>query len=113
MNDSINLAMGKDGVFHEVTEPFATIMVDTEEDMKALYDAVERGKKMRWISVKDKVPKPHEAVLTFVRQGIEVWMSIACRNDAGFWLLSLTGGRDDWSVTHWMPLPEPPKEGVR
>ena len=113
MNGSINLVMGEDGVFRELNEPFAMIMVDTEEDMKVLYDAVERGKKMRWISVKDKVPKPHEAVLAFVRQGIEVWMSIACRNDAGFWLLSLTGGRDDWSVTHWMPLPEPPKEDAR
>lgn len=64
---------------------------------------------MDWISVKDRLPEPHRMVIVYVA------------NRAGWWnietdFLNLNGSwasnaDSDWHiVTHWMPLPEPPKE---
>lgn len=68
-----------------------------------------------WISVNEKLPKPYIPVLVCRRmfgdgkQGF----TIECIN-------RLFGGDLVWNgdlktfkseVTHWMPLPEPPKEG--
>jgi len=78
-------------------------------------------KVMKWISVKDKVPKLDEEVLVYVH-GIS-------HNSGPYQIISLSYltqffGKDmkpegiewickmscDETVTHWMPLPEPPKE---
>ena len=56
--------------------------------------------KPKWISVKDKLPEEKKRVLvyrktkTFVRdiQILEWWLT------------------DEDTYTHWMPLPEPPKD---
>lgn len=61
---------------------------------------------MDWISVKDRLPDEAEFVL--------VWGSHAMP-----WLVQIIEGQftdvedGEWltGVTHWMPLPEPPKEG--
>ena len=66
---------------------------------------------MEWISVKEKTPKdiylyhePSPDVLVAYPWGIKIGKMFNC----GVWL-------DDWlynieDVTHWMPLPKPPKE---
>ena len=59
-----------------------------------------------WISVKDEMPKLGERVMAFCRAGIltflrydgKVWFEMSSRNE---YLLSF--------VTHWRPLPKPPK----
>ena len=59
-----------------------------------------------WISVEDEMPKLGQRVMAFCRAGIltflrydgEVWFEMSSRNE---YLLSF--------VTHWRPLPEPPK----
>ena len=59
-----------------------------------------------WISVTDEMPKLGQRVMAFCRAGIltflrydgEVWFEMSSRNE---YLLSF--------VTHWQPLPEPPK----
>ena len=58
-----------------------------------------------WISVKDKFPKRHETILIF--------------SDEADILIGSYQGKNWWSdygevdyvlrVTHWMPLPNPPK----
>jgi hypothetical protein len=60
-----------------------------------------------WISVTDELPKLGERVMAFCRAGIltflrydgEVWFEMSSRNE---YLHSF--------VTHWQPLPTPPKE---
>ena len=57
---------------------------------------------MTWISVKDQLPTIGTLVLTFDGEFIGIEERLH------------TGRDDDWSqsysVTHWMPLPDPPKE---
>ena len=69
-------------------------------------DAVpaEQGK---WISIKDRLPEDGEAVLTCKNGLVEVQVYEKKRNGwiNGDWFWSMA------TVTHWMPLPEPPKEG--
>lgn len=56
-----------------------------------------------WINVDERLPKPYERVLTY-RKGYaidaETYKGITWSWDAE----AIT------PVTHWMPLPEPPKE---
>ena len=54
-----------------------------------------------WISVKDRLPKPFESVLVF-RDGK---ISIDYNEGNGWFAYDFNGKR----VTHWMPLPKPPK----
>lgn len=61
-----------------------------------------------WISVKDRLPENGDVVLCFMEFGeqrILQWDSVSS------WWLGYGHG-DDWQkadVTHWMPLPKPPK----
>ena len=58
-----------------------------------------------WISVRDRLPEEGQSVLIHYVDG---WMPVAHLFN-GKWYAS--GGETSWlSVTHWMPLPEPPKE---
>lgn len=62
--------------------------------------AVERD----WISVEDRLPEP----------GVDVFAAYRNRH------ITMGTAGDDWleedfedgNITHWMPLPEPPKEGM-
>ena len=54
-----------------------------------------------WISVKERLPKPFESVLVF-RDGK---ISIDYNEGNGWFAYDFNGKR----VTHWMPLPQPPK----
>jgi len=59
---------------------------------------------MEWISIKDKLPEINEEVLVMDRD----FMDFAYYNSEGQWIDREFIDLDD--VTHWMPLPEPPKE---
>jgi len=56
----------------------------------------------QWISVKDRLPEPNTRVLVYAKQGSYMNLRIdhICN---GRWFFSMM-------VTHWMPLPELPKE---
>lgn len=59
----------------------------------------------RWISVAERLPERETAVLCLFRHPD---ITTVCQNyhyDTGHWL------SDGNLVTHWMPLPEAPKEG--
>lgn len=59
-----------------------------------------------WISVKERLPEEGEDVLAYLGEGI---FGICWLLKDGYWET-----RDSFlypdDVTHWMPLPEPPKE---
>lgn len=63
-----------------------------------------------WVSVKDRLPKDGQDVLGYLYNGEET--RIAPFNyDKGTWydcVMNCTVAIN--SITHWMPLPEPPKE---
>lgn len=93
-----------------------TLLDSVKADNDALCEIIERLKKPRWIPVTERLPKEEKK-------------SYLCRTDGGYhcevrWTdnkygLGSGGGEWGWSifdipqyskVTHWMPLPEPPKE---
>lgn len=58
-----------------------------------------------WISVKDRMPEYGRYLVTVVRDDGAVAVHTATYNDLSWWMHSNVG-----EITHWMPLPEPPKE---
>ena len=61
----------------------------------------------RWISVKDRLPEPGERVLVCIGAVFEAFI-----DDAGKWQRYYSAPLNEvlGEPTHWMPLPEPPKE---
>ncbi len=59
-----------------------------------------------WISVKDRLPEDGKLVITFKNGLYELAVYEARRHGwiSGSWFWSMA------TVSHWMPLPEPPKE---
>lgn len=71
-----------------------------------------------WISVNDRLPDNNSGVLCYVKSttisGARVYALGNCHNKQ-FWFLQNSVGTSaypmqQWVVTHWRPLPEPPKE---
>lgn len=66
---------------------------------------------MEWVSVKDRLPAICTDVLCFfTKGGLAINQKVMCINADGDWQ-----GEDDLNprnedVTHWMPLPQPPKD---
>ena len=61
-----------------------------------------------WISVKDRLPEENGMYIVTANDGHAQRVSFVLwqkRNKA--W--NLTGARSYWRVTHWQPLPQPPK----
>ena len=93
----------------------ADIHVERDELIKALqYDrdqyqkGFEDGKSFasQWISVKGRLPEEEKEVLCYLGNSIAKLTVVSFRR-RGEWYF------DGWpcpTVTHWMPLPEPPKE---
>ena len=68
----------------------------------------EQGER-RWIPVTERLPDDAETVLTYKNGIIEVQVYKKMRNGwiNGNWFWSMA------TVTHWMPIPEPPMEGSK
>ena len=71
---------------------------------EGLYRA-ELEKKGAWVSVKDRLPEDYQRVLCLFESGT---MEVSFRASVkGF---CYEGFKQTGKVTHWIPLPEPPKE---
>lgn len=85
---------------------------EADYDCKALGEARKRIAELeaqapKWISVEERLPDDHKRVLIAVQ--FENGISIHTTGfSGGAWYVTLL---DSEYVTHWMPLPEPPKEG--
>lgn len=82
---------------------------------KAMLGLVDRIKTVGgWISVEDRLPETRHAVLAYTPHYKNIW-AVSMHEDRNWYIWS-PGGRilldPDWygPITHWMPLPEPPKE---
>lgn len=73
-------------------------------DLRLVREALERT---RWIPCSERLPEDEEMVLTSKNGRIEVQEYDKRRNgwNCGGWFWSFC------TVSNWMPLPEPPKEG--
>ena len=58
----------------------------------------------KWISVKERLPERNKRILVAFKGGMVT--TSMCINEASCFLFENDYGK----VTHWMPLPEPPKE---
>ena len=77
-------------------------------DAHAYIQQVE-AKVPRWISVEEKLPEAHKNVLVYMTTPIGWWKVEIDWLDEQGWVCSADS---EWhTITHWMPLPEPPKEG--
>ena len=95
--------------FEEYKDPFMTVECPTEEDYNRLVELVELGRSQRWISVKDRLPDSFKPVIVCREKAKgEFIVEQGHRDVNGWWKVYGTRAK---SVTHWMPLPEPPKEG--
>lgn len=68
----------------------------------------------KWISVKDRLPEPLDSVIFYApKQSKDCSMDIGEGFiDSGEWC-SVREDIDLKKVTHWMPLPEPPKKAYK
>jgi len=76
---------------------------------------------MEWIKVEDRLPPYYAPVLARVAFQTETIIAARYEADAGSWFEQseyeeITGDArvthclDDYRITHWMPLPEPPED---
>lgn len=95
------------------------VNVDRDELIKALsYDREQYEKGYadghddampRWIPVEERLPEAHKHVLIHVTNPIGWWNTEIDWMDEQGWVRS--NADSEWHhITHWMPLPEPPKE---
>jgi len=80
---------------------------------------VQPVKRGEWISCKDRMPKENTLVLCYAKstagEGNNYFLGAQAHGE--FWFLKVNDiGHVScpvlhWEVTHWMPLPEPPKDG--
>jgi hypothetical protein len=68
--------------------------------------AVDAGPK--WISVKDKLPERNKRVLVAFKDGMVTTSMRTLEQHTGVFGFLFEG--DYGTATHWMPMPEPPKE---
>lgn len=61
---------------------------------------------VEWISVKDRLPEEDKDVLAY--NGVYMIIAAYTTNPTKYWY-TITGSVMR-TITHWMPLPEPPKE---
>ena len=62
-----------------------------------------------WVDVKDRLPEESGMYIVTANDGHAQRVSfVQWQKKNRMW--NLTGARSYWRVTHWMPLPEPPKE---
>jgi hypothetical protein len=63
----------------------------------------------RWIPVSERLPQEDEDVIVFTDEENEMGVHVASIDEDGVWCPSHGDGWMFPTVTHWMPLPEPPE----
>ena len=79
----------------------------TELAYKNGYERGYNDGKPKWIPVSERLPEKFHNVLAACKCGDWYSIELDCIDNSGGWNGDLFRMND---VTHWMPLPEPPKE---
>ena len=94
--------------YQEEIERLRLVVDEQDLALQKAENDLNTSRQAKWISVKEKLPKDYEDVVIIMRDGASSWYRVAYREYGGW---SFGGGRRvNDEVTHWMPLPEPPKE---
>ena len=98
---------GKKYAEHEIL-----ILKQKRANMFEILDAYERGRvnALKWIPVSERLPEDDSDVLAYLRIGEEGRIYPA-NYAKGMWFDCIFNTPATNTTTHWMPLPEPPKEG--
>lgn len=70
---------------------------------------MEKQKFVKWISVKDRLPEIDGDYLCYVKNDVPYISNVQVIEYVEGIGFSWEGYEPDEDVTHWMPLPEPPK----
>ena len=81
----------------------------SEELAKLAADAIEELCKPKWISVEERLPEKGTVVLAFGTRSATTGQFQGVGTAPWFWWWK---GHTIKRVTHWMPLPKPPKEST-
>jgi hypothetical protein len=77
-----------------------------EENEKLKEQLRELQQQTRWNPVSERLPENGKQVLIRVKSSAKGWNFLAyCRD--GIWNISFGSPKE--SITHWMPLPQPPQ----
>lgn len=73
----------------------------------------------KWISVKDRLPEDDVDVIVYAVSNNGGYTIVVTFHTHTLYGLNIEGWASPWqyftrnyTITHWMPLPDPPKEGV-
>jgi hypothetical protein len=81
---------------------------DAKKEFDGLVAAAKIGEKMRWIPVSEGLPRVNETVFAVV-DGVP-YTGYLDVNNTWHILSTLSCRPEKRHITHWMPLPEPPRE---
>lgn len=105
--------LGRPVMTHELAEKSVqeTIHIFSQPDFIELCTASDKPVTNGWISVKDRLPEePGRYLCWFGKNTFAVGASIVPYIPDLHWFASLESLERYENVTHWMPMPEPPRE---
>lgn len=120
INDEV-LTVTRDKPWSAATKELTRLaLYELKQNVEELPEVAERG----WISVEERLPEPEREVLLIAHGWKSRILYIGCLHHMDAqksWLTGITSKESDWlmqgwsyfkepTVTHWMPLPELPKE---
>lgn len=86
----------------EAVKAIEELNADCENALNSVKNLINEADKRRWISVEERLPAKYDSVITADKHG-NVRFNYLISEKYGTWS---TG----YHISHWMPLPEPPKE---
>ena len=95
-----------------VTHVSAESVTELREIAQEAADTIEELSKPRWIPVEERLPKYRERVLVF--GGVTMYVAYYDKNRYGGESWHKLNSKSHYcNPTHWMPLPQPPKEETK
>ena len=110
MKDTIYRQDAIDALWEVKVSPDGEIFNAIKRAQQSLIEALPSAQPQRWIPCSEKMPKEYTRVI-----GYMAWHAMtAIEYQHGRWYsIDHLEPLPDEAVSHWMPLPKPPKEGTK